>query len=169
MEQFVTQFGIDWKLMVAQLINFAILVFILGKFVYKPILKALDNRRKKIEEGVAFSEKAKSELENIETMKMESLKKTEAQSITIVKQAEDSARVVRDKLVKEAEHEKEKIIASGKTHLAEEKVKLEKGFYQEAVGVLEAAMKKVLAKGDFKAEEKTLVADALKQVKSTNN
>ena len=43
--------GINGKLFMAQLINFAILFFILRKFAYQPILKVLDERKDKIDKG----------------------------------------------------------------------------------------------------------------------
>ena len=74
MQTFVEKFGIDWKLMIAQLINFAIVFFILRAFVYKPVLKLLDKRRQKIEDGLAFAEKSKAELASIEELKAAEMK-----------------------------------------------------------------------------------------------
>src|SRR5688572_8856669 len=51
--------GIDGKALVFQLINFAILLFVLKKVAYKPILKALGDRQKKIDESI----KAAAEIE----------------------------------------------------------------------------------------------------------
>lgn len=165
MEKFIHEFGIDWKLMVAQLINFLVLVFILGKFVYKPIIKALDNRRKKIEEGVEFSEKAKSELASVATLKAEEVAKAQKQGMELVKAAEVSAGRVRDEIVAGGEAEKEKLIAAGKALLAEQKNRMEKSVYDQAVSLVEAALSKVLSKKEFKADEKALISETVNQIK----
>ena len=44
--------GIDFKVIIAQIINFGILVFTLVHFLYRPILKALDDRKKKISDSL---------------------------------------------------------------------------------------------------------------------
>ena len=45
---------IDWFTVIAQVLNFFILVFLLKRFLYKPILKAIDEREGKIEHGTMF-------------------------------------------------------------------------------------------------------------------
>lgn len=165
MQTFIEKFGIDWKMMLAQLINFGIVFFILRAFAYKPILKLLDNRRKKIEDGLAFAEKSKSELANIENLKIEEAKKAHLQSIEVIKGAEVSAGKVRDEIVAGGEVEKQKLIATGKALLNEQKARMEKGVYEQAVSLVEAALGKVLAKKEFKAEEKELIAQTVSEIK----
>src|SRR3989344_8353758 len=50
--EILKQFGINPVLLAAQVVNFLILLFILKKFLYKPILKVLDERKRKIEESL---------------------------------------------------------------------------------------------------------------------
>ena len=52
--------GIDWKMLVAQVVNFIILLLILRKFLFGPIVKLLDDRRKTIEKGLSDAKKPKS-------------------------------------------------------------------------------------------------------------
>lgn len=56
-ELFAT-FGLDWKLLVVQSINFGLLLLILWKFLYTPLVKMLDERRGKIAESVQKAEAA---------------------------------------------------------------------------------------------------------------
>ncbi len=55
-------FGINWKLLLVQAFNFGILLLILWRFLYTPVLKMIDERRKKIEEGVKNAEEADRKL-----------------------------------------------------------------------------------------------------------
>ncbi len=165
MEKFIHEFGINWQSMVAQLVNFTVLVLVLGKFVYKPIIKALDARRKKIEDGVAFSDKAEKELASVEVMKADEMKKAELKGQEIIKKAEGDAQRVGGEITAGAEKEKERILNTGKTILLEQKATMEKNFYQGAAGVVKEALSKVLAKGDFAKEEEMLIAETLKEVK----
>ena len=165
MDKFIHEFGINWQLMVAQLVNFAVLVFLLGKFVYKPIIKALDARKKKIEDGIAFSDRAEKELAGVEVMKAEELKKAELKGQEVIKKAEGDANKVSADIMVGAEKEKERILTTGKTILLEQKATMEKNFYQGAAGVVKEALSKVLAKGDFAKEEDALIAETLREVK----
>ncbi len=165
MEKFIHEFGINWKLLVAQLINFAVVVFVLAKFVYKPMVKMLDQRTKKIEDGISFADKAKKELDRVEVLKHEELKKAEAQGQQIVNSAEKDAKKVADDITKGAEREKERIVATGITILKEQKAQMESSFYQQAAGVVKEALGKVLAKGDFDKAEAALINEALNEVK----
>ncbi len=151
--------------MLAQLINFIVLVFLLAKFAYKPILKALDARRKKIEEGVMFSEKAKAELASIEELKANELEGARRKGMDLVKVAETAASTVRSEILVDAEAQKQKLIATGKTLLAEQKNRMEKGVYDQAVALVEDALGKVLGKTQFKAEEQALIQQAVSEIR----
>ena len=150
--------------MIAQLINFAIVFFVLKKFAYKPILNLLDQRKKKIEDGLAFAQKAKDELASIEVIKGEEIAKAKKEGIEIVKASEVSAVRVRDEIVAGGEVEKQKLIATGKALLVEQKNRMEKGVYEQAVSLVEAALGKVLTKTEFKSEERALISQAVSEI-----
>ena len=63
MEQLLTVFGVNWKLLLAQGFNFALLLIVLTYFLYKPVLKIIDERREKIAQGVKTAEAAARKLE----------------------------------------------------------------------------------------------------------
>jgi F-type H+-transporting ATPase subunit b len=165
METFVEKFGINWKLLIAQLINFAVIFLILRAFVYKPVLNLLDKRRKKIEDGLAFAEKAKTELSSIETLKADEMQKAQKKGMEMVKEAEGTATKVRDEIVKSGESEKEKIMATGKALIAEHKMRMEKGVYEQAVTLVEMSLSKVLGKTKFDREEQALIEQTIKEIK----
>ncbi len=151
-------------MMLAQLINFAIVFFVLKKFAYKPILNLLDARKKKIEDGLAFAEKAKSELASIEVIKTEEIAKAQKQGVEIVKASEVSATKVRDEIVAGGEVEKQKLVATGKALISEQKSRMEKGVYEQAVSLVEVALGKVLSKKEFKAEDQAIIAQAVAEI-----
>lgn len=164
METFVQKFGIDWKLMIAQLVNFAIIFFVLRAFVYKPILGILDKRRKKIEEGLTFAEKAKTELGSIETLKAEEVKKAQQKGAEMIQDAEAVANRVHEKIIADTEIDKQRLIATGKALVAEQKNRMEKDVYTQAVSLVESALGKLLGKASFKAEEKELIAQTVSEI-----
>jgi F-type H+-transporting ATPase subunit b len=58
MTELFAAFGLDWKLLLIQALNFGILLAVLWKFLYTPVLKMIDERREKIAEGVQKAEAA---------------------------------------------------------------------------------------------------------------
>lgn len=51
----IEKLGIDWRLLLAQIVNFLVILFVLHRFAYKPILAALERRTRKIAEGVRYA------------------------------------------------------------------------------------------------------------------
>ena len=58
MDQLISTFGIDWRLLLVQSVNFGLLLLVLWRFVYRPVLAMIDERREKIAEGVQKAEAA---------------------------------------------------------------------------------------------------------------
>jgi F-type H+-transporting ATPase subunit b len=79
--------GIQWPKLLAQLLNFAIVMFVLWRWAYKPVFAVLEARRQKIAEGLANAEKSTAQLA-----------KTEADRKAILAQAGDQA----NKMIEEA-------------------------------------------------------------------
>lgn len=52
MQQLFTAFGLDWRLLVIQMVNFGVLLAALSYFLYSPVMKMIDERRAKIAEGI---------------------------------------------------------------------------------------------------------------------
>src|SRR3990167_3710248 len=68
MGEFLSQFGISWKLLLSQLINFALILIVLRIFIYKPLLNVLKERREKIEKGLMKAEECDVRLKEVDEM-----------------------------------------------------------------------------------------------------
>ena len=62
----LAQLGIDWKLLLAQVVNFGILLFILKRYAYQPMLQLMDERAARIEKGLKDAEAAEQKLRSVE-------------------------------------------------------------------------------------------------------
>ena len=69
MAELIQNFGLDWRLLLAQAVNFFILLFLLKRFAYGPILNALKTRKTKIEEGIRFGKEAEKRLGEIDILR----------------------------------------------------------------------------------------------------
>lgn len=79
MGELMQKLGIDWRLLLAQLVNFLILFFLLKKLLYKPVLDLLEQRRRKIAEGMRDADAAKERLVGIELERKQILHQTDAE------------------------------------------------------------------------------------------
>src|SRR3989338_4303860 len=64
MSDLFAAFGVNWKLLLIQAVNFGLLLAALSYFLYKPILKIIDERREKIAESVRVASAAAKKLED---------------------------------------------------------------------------------------------------------
>lgn len=60
-------FGVDWHLLLIQLVNFVLLLAALTYFLYRPVLRIIDERREKVAEGVRLAQQADQKLEDAKT------------------------------------------------------------------------------------------------------
>lgn len=79
MDELMHKLGVDWRLLIAQLVNFLILFFILKKLLYKPVLDLFEQRRRKIADGIRDADAAKERLAGIELERKQILHQTEAE------------------------------------------------------------------------------------------
>src|SRR6202045_2145128 len=84
-------FGWNWQLFLSQVISFCIVVFLLNRYAYKPILAVLEERRRKIEEGQINAEKIKQELAEAEKRYQEILAKGNAAAQKMIDEARQSS------------------------------------------------------------------------------
>jgi len=92
------QFGIDLKLIVAQVINFAIVAFLLWKFAFKPVMSTLEERQQKISEGLQFAEESKVQLAETEKRQAEVLREANTKAQEILHDARENARQFEEKM-----------------------------------------------------------------------
>lgn len=100
---FIGQFGIDWELFISQLVNFVLILIVLRSFVYKPVLKVLNERNKKIKEGLDKAEEAGIRLKEIDIIGKSKIKEAENESISLMKNTEKRARDLERELNKKLE------------------------------------------------------------------
>ena len=103
--------GIYWPKLIAQTINFGIVLFVLWKFAYKPVLSMLAQRREKIAESMANAERIKTELAATEASRREILDRANTDANKFIEEARAAAAKVR-------EHETQKAIAAAEQIIA---------------------------------------------------
>ena len=100
--------------LLAQIVVFAILWWFTMKFVWPPITKALDDRAKKVADGLAAADKAKLELQSANKRVEEQLVQSRNETAKLLSDAEKRAQAIVDEAKRRAEEEGAKIVAAAK-------------------------------------------------------
>ena len=165
MEELVRHFGIDWKLLLAQVVNFGVLLFILWKFAYRPILGVLKERREGIERGLALTRDAEKRMAAIAVLLEEKMETARREALAIVSKAEEMAGAHRDHILAAAEKKGEQMIGEAKRAITEEKAKLREELRRETRELVRDGIAAVLMKMPPAPRDRELIDAALSAMK----
>lgn len=96
-------FGISGSLLLAQAVNFAILMVALTYLLYKPVMKVMAERQAKVAQGVIDAERAAEKLKGADAEASERVSKAEVDADGIVASARETANTEKARIVKEAD------------------------------------------------------------------
>lgn len=166
MEELIHNFGIDWKLLIAQAVNFFVLLFLLQKFAYGPILKMLHRRKEKIEGGIRFANEAEEKFRMSEKERERVLIQARGEALAIVSSSEDTAKKRGAEIVAESNKKVEAIVLGAKRTIEEEKAKMGEEVFHDAKELVREGIKRVIGKLPAKERDNALIDDALRELKS---
>ncbi len=109
---------IDWFTVAAQAINFLILVWLMKRFLYKPILNAIDAREKKIAAELADADARRAEAQNEREQLQAKNEQFDQERQALMNKAQDAARAEREKLLEEARQAADQVRAKSKERFA---------------------------------------------------
>ncbi len=145
-----------------QILNFGVVMYLLNKVLYQPVIKMLDDRAKKINEGMSQAEKNLKAGEEIEKTKKAEVSKARKEASTIITAAEVDAKKKADEIIKKA-HDKAKEEVASMTKAAEKEIENAKTKLQKEAATIAAAMAKKALEGALSAKEiETITAKMLK-------
>lgn len=149
--------GIDWKLLLAQAVNFLVLLFVLRRFAYKPMLQFLDERSGRIEQGLKDAETAKTKLAEMEVRNKEALSLARKEARGIMEAAELSAKKHEAERLVETEEKIKSLFEDGLVKINEEKNKALSEVRRDIADVVAFSVEKVLKEKIDSAKDKELV------------
>jgi len=157
----LARLGVDWRLLVAQLVNFGLVLFVMAKWVYKPLLKVMDERASKIEQGIKDAAAAASAKDAASAEKDVVVGEARQRARAIIEDAERLAVTLRDEQAKKTKAEVEAIVAKGKDQLTADRVASLAAARTELADIVVAAAGKVLSTKMDGAADVALVKAAL--------
>lgn len=162
MDELIKTFHIETNLLLAQIVNFAIVLFVLYKFAYGPILKTLNDRTEKIEKGLKDSEEASKKLSDITEKEKEVLTKAKKEAQEIIKKSEDEAKKNAEMILSEAKEKTEKAVSDAKKLIEQEKNKMMNEVKADVSELVALAAGKVLGEKVDAKKDKELIEKSLK-------
>ena len=146
MEALFAAFGIDWKLLLVQAVNFGVLFLALTYLLYKPTMKVLDERRITVAQGVLDAEEAAKKLAEADETAAGVVKGAEGEAEGIVASAREVASGEKARILKEAETRAAAVAADAEARATEAAAKAlresEKEIARLAILAAEKAMRK---------------------------
>lgn len=160
--ELLDSFGFEPTLFVAQIINFLILAFVFKKFLYKPVLTLLQNRRDTIAQGLKDAEKAQAELQDASNQKDEILKAATLEAEKIILETRKSAENLRGELTLKSKEEADKIITQAKETAANELEKAQNEAKDISIELSRKVLNRVLSDFFTKEEKEKIMKRNIK-------
>lgn len=162
----INLFGLEGKLFIAQVINFAILLFILKLFLYEPIAKMLEERKTKIKQGLEDAEKSTRALLEAEDKKKEILKVAKIDADKILENTKVSSENFKQKSAEEAKKQATEIIDNAKKQAQDEFEKISKQVGYMSIDLSKKIVSKVLSEIFTEEEKNIILSKAVEKIES---
>ena len=114
MGETIEALGINWPKLIAQTVNFSIVLFVLWRWAYKPILALLEQRRQQIADSVANAEKIKAELAKTEAARQAILNQANIRANQLIVEARTAAIRIQEVETQKAIAAAEQIVAKAR-------------------------------------------------------
>jgi len=166
MDELIKTFHIDWKLLIAQIINFGIVIAVLGIFAVKPLLKLMKERTATIKKGVDDAQKAEENLQHSEKLKQEKVSKGRKEASEIIEKAEKESESLRQEKIEITKAEAAKVVAQAKEKISTEKQQVSSELKKEMNNLVVMALDKVSDKAIDTKTHKKIIDQAIEEVKN---
>ncbi len=130
--------------LIGELIAFVVFVLFCMKFVWPPIIGAIEARQQKIAEGLAASDRAEQDLRLAQEKAKQQLVEAKAQASALIDQAKKrEAQIIEEAAVK-AQAEREKILAQAKAEVEAERIRAKEELRKQVAALAVAGAEKIL-------------------------
>lgn len=162
----VKALGIDMKLLVFQIIAFAILVWLLSKYVFPVLMKAVDDRQARIDESNAAAADAAKQAAETEEKLAKLLKQARSEATDIVATAKEEAAGLLAKTEEKSKVQAERIVAAAHESIEKDVIAAKKTLHNETIELVAQATEKVVGKTVNAGVDKQLITQSIKEVEA---
>jgi F-type H+-transporting ATPase subunit b len=156
--------GIQWPKLIAQFVNFAIVLFVLWRFAYKPVFQLLEARRQKIADGIANADKIKAQLAETEAERKRVLAEAGDNANKLIDDARQAAARVREVETQKAIAAAEQIVSKAREAAAQERAQMLASLKREVGRLVVQTTSTVTGKVLTADDQKRLAEETEKQL-----
>jgi len=150
--------------LIGQMITFTLLVWFTMQYVWPPLIEALEERKKKISEGLAAAEKGQEDIKLAEKKAIKYLKEAKAESANIIALAQKRANEVVEESKETAKLEGERMIESAKAQIEQEIQQAKETLRKEVSSLALKAAEQILQEEVDKAKHKDIISKVSAQL-----
>lgn len=158
---------LDPGLFIWTILTFLVLLTLLAKFAWGPLLHALEGRRKDIEKALEGAAHAKLELERLNQESAQIIAKARQEADAIIIRSRSDSEALREELRQKARAEADGIIRNAERQIQSETARALQQIRHEAVDISVAIAAKIIQRNLSKEDNERLIDDALKQIAGT--
>ena len=157
----IAALGFNLPGLVAQLVNFLILLIVLRMFLYKPILRILDERKRRIEDGLQRSEQAASQAAASEDEARRAMEQARVEARDVVQRAQETAARLRGELEQQARTEATQIVERARAEIALEREQAIQQLRAEFAGLTMLAAERVIGQSLDRQAHQRLIDEVI--------
>ncbi|MBI2189686.1 MAG: F0F1 ATP synthase subunit B [Acidobacteria bacterium] len=156
----------DPGLFIWTILTFLVLVGLLARFAWRPLMEALDRRQATIARSLEDAQRAQRELERLQRESTQMMANARAEAETIVSRSRSDAEALREELKQKARAEAAAIVKNAERQIQLETSRAVQQIRQEAVDLSVAIASKILRRQVSKEDNEGLIEETLKQVEA---
>ena len=157
----IAALGFNLPGLVAQLVNFLILLIVLRLFLYRPLLRILDQRRERIQEGLSRAEQAAEQASASEDEARRVMEKARAEGREAVQASQEAAARLRQELEDRARQDAEQIVVRARQEVQAERDRAIQQLHQEFADLTIIAAERVIGQSLDRAAHQRLIDEVL--------
>ena len=159
--ELLTKLGIDWRLFIAQAVNFVVLLVLLQRFLYKPLITMLDKREARLKKGLELTDAMEVKSKHMEEEHAQIVRTARGEAERIISTAVSDAEASRAKLLEDARTEAKRILDEGKAILQEQQRLTINAARKEVAALVVESTRKIIVEVNGAEPNKDLVTKAL--------
>jgi F-type H+-transporting ATPase subunit b len=156
----VEKLGINWGLLIAQIFNVVLLVWLLTRFLYQPVLNMLNERTRRIQESLRDADQVKEQLANAKQDYDAELARARQEASAILAQAQERAKLQEVEIIAQARQEADRIRSDAREQAVQEREQLLRDLKNQMADLVTATASRVLG-AELKSNHDQLIEESL--------
>ncbi len=161
--------GINLSSLIAQLINFGLLLVLLRMFAYKPVMNMLDQRAEKIKESMDHAETVKKSAEEADVEVAKRIEEASHEGQKIIKQAMEAGEAARTKAMQQAKEDAKVLVEKARVEIQRERNEVVEELRKEVSDLAILAAGKVVSRSMDKEEHRRMIDEILREAPGLQN